>query len=229
MDYLLFSVVLATIMLGFLMLLYSAFKILASCQKGKSTKKDLEGSFPRQKQSEYCFIDEKKASYLVVNSQDCNSSDSFIEMTNETSLQTSSYSASNVSMGSKNDSGIHEYEEEGTHRSADDSIDDFNKGELTLNSSFQSLDLSGMFREAEPEIEEEDNSDSKLGFSDHFQVEIDINGDLEADSINIESEIQDSFTIKTQPKCEYTRYSDYSFPTPTLYGLINKLSYFYCL
>ena len=226
MDYLLFSVVLATIMLGFLMLLYSAFKILASCHKGKSTRKDLEGSFPRQKQSEHCYIDEKKGNYLVVNSQDCNSSDSFIEMTNETSLQTSSYSASNVSMGSENDSGIHEYEDE-THRISNDSID-FNKGELTLNSSFQSLDLPFMFREADAETEE-DNSDSKLGFSDHLLVEIDINDDLDADSINIESEIQDSFTIKTQPKCESTRYSDYSFPTPTLYGLINKLSYFYCL
>ena len=227
MLYLLFSVVLATIMLGFLMLLYSAFKILSSCQKGKSSKKDLEGSFPRQKQSEHCRIIEEEGSYLVVNSQNCNSSVSFIEMINETSLQTSSYSASNVSMGSENDSGIHEYEEEGTHRSADDSID-FNKGELTLNSSFQSLDLSRMFREADAETEE-DNSDSKLGSSDHLLVEIDINDDLDADSINIESEIQDSFTIKTHPKCEYTRYSDYSFPTPTLYGLINKLSYFYCL
>ena len=227
MDYLLFSVVLATIMLGFLMLLYSAFKILASCHKGKSTKKDLEGSFTRQKQSEHCHIDEEKGSYLVVSSQDCKSSDSFIEMINETSsLQTSSYSASNVSMGSENDSGIHEYEE-GTHRSADDSID-FNKAELTLNSSFQSLDLSGVFREADAETEE-DNSDSKLGFSDHLRVEIDINDDLDADSINVESEIQDSFTIKTQAKSEHTRYSDYGFPTPTLYGLINKLSYFYCL
>ena len=224
MDYLLFSVVLiATTILGCLILLYSAFKLLLSCPKRNSTRRDLEqGPVPRQEQSKPCHIVEEKNSYFMVNNQDGNTSDSFIEATNETSsLQTSSDSSSNVSTGTQNDSGIHEYEE---HKHTDDSRD-FNKEELTLNSSFLSLDMSQMFRDADTEIEE-DNSDSKLGLSSHLRVEIDINDDLDADFVHMESEDQDSsVTTKHHPEC--VPYSD--SPALSLFGLINKLSYFYCL
>ena len=180
-----------------------------------------------QKQSKPCHIIEEKSGYFMVNTQDGITSDSLIETTIKTSsLQTLSDSVSNVFMGIQNDSGIHEYEE-GTHEDTDDSRD-FNKEELTLNSSFLSLDMSEMFREADTEIEE-DNSDSKLGLSAHLHlnVEIDINPDLDADFVHIESEDQDIFTTKNHPECEHTRYSD--SPTLSLFGLINMLSYFYCL
>ena len=228
MDYLLFSVVLiAATTLGCLILLYSAFKLLLSCPKRNSTRRDLEqGPVPRQEQYKPCHIVEEKNSYFIVKTQDGNTSDSFIEATNETSsLQTSSDSSSNVSTGTQNDSGIHEYEE-GTHKNTYDSRD-FIKEELTLNSSFLSLDMSEMFREADTEIEE-DNSDSKMGFSSHLRVEIDINDDLDADFVHMESEDQDrSVTTKHQLECVHSSYSD--SPTLSLFGLINKLSYFYCL
>ena len=228
MDYLLFSVVLiATSIIGCLILLYSVFKLLLSCPKRNSARMDLEqGPVPVQKQSKPCHTVEETRSYFMVKmTQDGNTSDSLIEATNETSsLQIPSDSVSNVSMGTQNDSGIHEYEE-GTHEATDDSRD-FNKEELTLNSSFLSLDMSGIFREADTEFEE-DNSDSKLGFSAHLHVEIDINHDLDADFVHIESEDQESITTKNHPECEHTRYSD--SPTLSLFGLINMLSYFYCL
>ena len=178
-----------------------------------------------QKQSKPCHIVEETRSYFMVKmTQDGNTSDSLIEATNETSsLQIPSDSVSNVSMVIQNDSGIHEYEE-GTHEDTDSR--DFNKEELTLNSSFLSLDMSGMFREADTEIEE-DNSDLMLGFSAHLRVEIDINHDLDADFVHIEREDQDSFKTKNQFECEHTRYSD--SPTLFLFGLINMLSNFYCL
>ena len=214
MDYLLFSVVLATTLLACLILLCSAFKIFARCLKRKTADSDIEeGSFQEHKQclkppALLPLIEEKN---LVVKTQDCNISDSFIEgMTETSSFQTSS--ASNLSIGSPNDSGIHEYED-GTHSSEDDSID-LKKRDPTLKTSFQSLDLSGMFREADKETGD-DNSDSTFGFSDHPLVD--------ADFINIESEIQEHFTMQNKTRCEST------FPTTSLFGLINKLSYFYCL
>ena len=48
-----------------------------------------------------------------------------------------------------------------------------------------------MFRDADTEIEE-DNSDSKLGLSSPLRVETDINHDLGADFVHMESEDQDS-------------------------------------
>ena len=111
------------------------------------------------------------------------------------------------------DSGIHEVASscDSGDTEADDSDD--------LDISLDSLNLTTMFRE---DHQEQKPLDPEFKFTFH-SVDIGAN-ELEASFINIESHIQDFFS--SSPSIQRKPIS--SQPT-TFYGLLNKLSYFYCM
>ena len=133
----------------------------------------------------------------------------------------------------QDDSGIHEDGEE-AHSSEDDSNNsgvrtNSDNKQMTLDSTLQSLDLSWMFQETDKEVEG-DNFVSQFGFSGHHHlVKMDVSGGLEDTFTNTEGELQDYSIIEIPQKCAINHESYSSFPTPSLLGLITKLSYLYCL
>ena len=113
------------------------------------------------------------------------------------------------------DSGIHEVASSCDSRDteADDSDSD------DLDTSLHSLNLTTMFRE---DHQEHKPLDPEFKFTFHT-VDIGAN-ELEASFINIESHIQDFFS--SSPSIQRKPISS---PPTTFYGLLNKLSYFYCM
>ena len=233
MDYLLFSLVLAAVIVACVMLICSAQKILARRHKRKS-QEEQESSFKGQQSQPSVTSD------LKINCFDY--SGSFIEATKDySSIREYTDTASNESIASseryplclQDDSGIHEDEEE-AHSCEDDSNNsgvrtNSDNKQMTLDSTLQSLDLSWMFQETDKEVEG-NNFVSQFGFSDHHHlVKMDVSCGLEDTFTNTESELQDYSIIEIPQKCAINHESYSSFPTPSLLGLITKLSYLYCL
>ena len=115
------------------------------------------------------------------------------------------------------DSGIHEVASSCDR--GDTEADDSDSDSDDLDTSLHSLNLTTMFRE---DHQEQKPLDPEFKFTFH-SVDIGAN-ELEASFINIESHIQDFFSSSPS-----TQRKPISSPPTTFYGLLNKLSYFYCM
>ena len=115
------------------------------------------------------------------------------------------------------DSGIHEVAS--SCGSGDTEADDSDGDSDGLDTSLHSLNLTTMFRE---DHQEHKPLDPEFKFTFH-SVDIGAN-ELEASFINIESHIQDFFSSSLS-----IQRNPISSPPTTFYGLLNKLSYFYCM